>query len=830
MQEVGDLDKRYDFAHIEAKWQKKWQEDRLYERDQTAGKPKYYCLEMFPYPSGNLHMGHVRNYSIGDVVARVKTMQGYNVLHPMGWDSFGLPAENAAIQHKIFPADWTVSNIANMKQQLKSMGLSYDWRREVTTCLPEYYKWTQWVFLQLFKNGLAYKKHAAVNWCPSCATVLANEQVVEGVCERCGATVTKKDLDQWFFKITDYAQRLLDDLVKLPGWPDKVKIMQHNWIGRSEGVEIVFHTEDGEELPVFTTRHDTVYGVTYMVLAPEHPMVAKLVAGTSYEKPVEAFVGKVRKLSTLDRTSSDLEKEGMFIGKYAINPVNGKKVPIWITNYVLLEYGTGAVMGVPSHDTRDFDFAKKYGLDIIEVISPQPQSSGQPLAEAYVEDGYMVNSGPFNGMPNRTEAMSAMADYIEKEGWGKRVINYRLRDWLISRQRYWGAPIPVVYCPHCGTVPVPEEDLPILLPKDVEFLPAGESPLRTSPSFCDTTCPICGAPAKRETDTMDTFVCSSWYFLRYTGIGHDKEAWNKAEADYWMNVDQYIGGVEHAILHLMYARFINKVFYDLGFVSCEEPFQNLLTQGMVLMDGSKMSKSKGNVVSPEEIIGRFGADTARMFILFAAPPERDLEWNDSAVEGCYRFLGRIWRLVGRIVALGRAGKTSDLSPEDKELLLLIHSTIKKVTEDINLRFNFNTAISALMEMVNGMLDYEDKVKEPNKEVLYEAAETLTLLLSPFAPHIAEEMWQELGHRTSVHLESWPVYKEEYLQRDEIEIVVQVNGKLKGKMMVPSSLDRDEMVQFVQKAPSYERWTDGLTVVKLIPVPGKLVNIVVKPAK
>ncbi|MDD4752396.1 MAG: leucine--tRNA ligase [Desulfitobacteriaceae bacterium] len=826
------MDVRYDFKTIETKWQEHWEKTGVYRVTEDRNKPEYYCLEMFPYPSGNLHMGHVRNYSIGDVVARFKTMQGYNVLHPMGWDSFGLPAENAAIQRGIHPSLWTKDNVKNMKRQLKSMGFSYDWDREVTTCLPDYYKWTQWLFLQLYKNGLAYKKKAAVNWCPSCVTVLANEQVVDGGCERCGAEVEKKDLEQWFFKITDYAQRLLDDLEKLPGWPDKVKIMQNNWIGRSEGVELKFTAAGTKDpLPVFTTRHDTIFGVTYMVLAPEHPMVAKLTAGTEYEKDVKAFVRKVQQLSNIDRTSDALEKEGMFTGAYAVNPMTGENVPIWITNYVLMDYGTGAVMGVPAHDQRDFDFARKYGLDIKPVINPPDADlTEETMACAYDEPGIMINSGEFNGLPNE-EAMVKMADFMEAKGLGKRVINYRLRDWLISRQRYWGAPIPIVYCEKCGAVAVPDDQLPVMLPTDVEFKPAGESPLQTSETFAKTACPKCGGPATREMDTMDTFVCSSWYFLRYCDAQNGREAFSKDKVDYWMNVDQYIGGVEHAILHLMYARFFMKVLHDLGLVSAEEPFENLLTQGMVLKDGSKMSKSKGNVVSPEEIINQYGADTARMFILFAAPPERDLEWNDQAVEGCYRFLNRVWRLVTGCMEniTGEINRNAELNKADRDLRRVVHQTIKKVTEDIGNRFNFNTAISAVMELVNAMYAYREKVPaaEQNSAVIKEAVVNLLVLLAPFAPHITEELWHLTGHEESAHKQEWPKFDPDALVLDSVTIVVQANGKIRDRIEVPADLDREALKEKVLSSEKLAAWTGGKTVVKVIAVPNKLVNIVIK---
>ncbi|MDR2713837.1 MAG: leucine--tRNA ligase [Clostridiales bacterium] len=848
---------RYDFRTIEPFWQKEWEKSGLYLVDEDSKRPKYYVLEMFPYPSGNLHMGHVRNYSIGDVLARFKRMNGYNVLHPMGWDSFGLPAENAAIKHGVHPDDWTRDNMTNMRGQLKSLGISYDWQREVATCLPDYYKWTQWLFLQFFKNGLAYKKQAAVNWCPSCATVLANEQVIEGQCERCESSVLKKDLEQWFFKITDYAQRLLDDLADLPGWPDKVKTMQENWIGRSEGMQINFTGAGGEELPVFTTRQDTVFGVTYLVLAPEHPAVKRLVAGTAYERDVDKFVAKVQKLSAIDRMADTLEKEGIPLGANAVNPLTGEDVPIWITNYVLMDYGTGAVMGVPGHDQRDFDFATKYGLNIRQVIAPSADYDPvAPLTAAYTEEGIMINSPGFDGLPS-AKGREEISDYIEKKGLGKRVINYRLRDWLISRQRYWGAPIPIIYCPVCGVVPVPDEDLPVLLPKDVEFLPSGVSPLNTSKTFAQVQCPKCHREARREMDTMDTFMCSSWYFLRYCDPQNNKEAFAKDKVSYWMAVDQYIGGVEHAILHLMYARFFTKALYDMDLLPLKEPFANLLTQGMVLKDGSKMSKSKGNVISPEEIINRFGSDTARLFILFAAPPERDLEWNDAAVEGCYRFLNRVWRLLSDIKtqigansqeasAKNKLNSTDSAernhqqfstqhsalntglqSSPDKDARRAVHSMVKKVGEDIGARFNFNTAISAIMETVNTLYLYRDKSARPDQAILAEAAEKLILVLAPFAPHLAEQLWHDYGNEGSVHLQPWPGYDPLALVMDNVEIVVQTNGKIRSRLQVAANLSREELGQVIQTHPCLPDWTEGKEIVKLVAIPGKLVNIVVR---
>ena len=822
------MNERYDFASIESKWQKKWAEEKTYKVTEDKSKPKYYCLEMFPYPSGNLHMGHVRNYSIGDVIARFKTMHGYNVLHPIGWDSFGLPAENAAIKHKTPPAKWTKENIANMNRQLHAMGLSYDWDREVTTCLPEYYKWTQWFFLQFYKKGLAYKKGASVNWCPGCQTVLANEQVVEGKCERCDSVVEKKSLEQWFFKITEYADRLLKDLDKLQGWPNKVRVMQENWIGRSEGAILRFPVQESDDIiEVFTTRPDTVFGLSYMVLAPEHPLVEKLIAGTKYEADVRAFVKEVQQMTEVERASTELEKKGIFIGAHVVSPADGKIVPILVGNYIIYEYGTGAVMGVPAHDERDFLFAKKYDLPITIVVMPEGKELRvEDMTEASKENGIMVNSGQFNGMKNE-DAKKAIVDYLAEKGMGEMKVNFRLRDWLISRQRFWGAPIPIIYCDHCGTVPVPEDQLPVMLPHDVDFKPTGESPLKYMEEFVNTTCPICGRPARRETDTMDTFVCSSWYYLRYTDARNDKEAFAKENADHWMNVDQYIGGVEHAILHLLYARFFTKVLYDMGLVSVDEPFQNLLTQGMVLMDGSKMSKSKGNIVSPEAIIDKFGADTARLFILFAAPPERDLEWNDQAVEGCYRFINRVWRFVYDYVQSrgGENAEVGELSRKDKDMRRLVHTTIKRVTDDAGTRFNFNTAISAIMELVNGLYQYRE-VAGYNKAVMAEAVDTLVLLLAPFIPHVTEELWQDLGHGESVHKQKWPVVDEAALVADEVTVIVQVNGKVRDKILMPVNLDKAETEKMVLAQPKIAEILAGKEVKKVVVVPNKLVNVVV----
>ena len=819
---------RYNFSEIEAKWQKKWEDENVFKVVEDKDKEKYYVLEMFPYPSGKLHMGHVRNYSIGDVLARFKKMKGYNVLHPMGWDSFGLPAENAAIKNNVEPSVWTWNNIDEMRKQLKELGLSYDWEREVATCHPDYYKWMQWIFIQFYNKGLAYKKENPVNWCPSCQTVLANEQVVDGKCERCGTLVGKKELSQWYFKITDYAERLLDNLDKLPGWPNKVKLMQKNWIGKSIGAEVTFEIEGYDKgLDIFTTRADTLYGVTYMVLAPEHPYLRDLVAGSEYEAEVDKYLDEVQHLSDIERTSTTKEKTGVFIGRYCINPLNGKKVPVFISDYVLMDYGTGAIMAVPAHDQRDFEFAKAFDLEIIPVVDPEdPEVDLYNLKEAFAAEGRMINSGKFDGMNNK-EAIEKVIEYLEEKGIGRKTVNYKLRDWLISRQRYWGTPIPMIYCEDCGWVPEKEENLPVMLPTDVEFTGKGESPLATSRTFVDTVCPVCGKPAKRELDTMDTFLDSSWYFLRYCDAQNKDEAFSKEKTDYWMNVDQYIGGVEHAILHLMYARFFQMALYDLGLVSDEEPFKNLLTQGMVIKDGAKMSKSLGNVVSPKEIIEKYGADTARLFILFAAPPERELDWSDKGVEGSYRFINRVYRMVYEF-----SQKYSDAPDDyeikteaDKSMAYWMNYAIKKVSDDIGERFNFNTAISTIMEMVNEMYRYKEG--EVNTGLYTAAIRNLIIMLAPFVPHVTEEMWEHLGYGGSVHDQSWPEYDESALVKDTVEIVVQINGKIKEKINIAGDLSREEMEKTAMENDKVKGLIDGKNVVKVIAVPGKLINIVVK---
>jgi leucyl-tRNA synthetase len=823
----------YNFSEIEKKWQKKWEENKLFSVLKDDNKEKYYVLEMFPYPSGNLHMGHVRNYSIGDVVARFKKMNGYNVLHPMGWDSFGLPAENAAIKRNIHPNEWTRSNIDNMRRQLKELGMGYDWDREVATCHPDYYKWTQWMFLQLYKNGLAYKKKSYVNWCPSCSTVLANEQVVNGACERCSSTVAKKDLEQWFFKITKYAQRLLDDIDKLKGWPDKVKTMQQNWIGRSEGVEVDFKVDGFDKsVRIYTTRPDTIFGVTYMVIAPEHSLVKELIKGTEQEKVCTEFIEKMQFLNEIDRTSTDVEKEGVFTGRYVINPLNGDKVPLYLANYVLADYGTGVVMAVPAHDQRDFEFSKKYNLPIKVVIQPEGEElNAQEMTQAYEDVGYLVNSGQFDGVKS-DEAIDKIIDYIEEKSFGERKINFKLRDWLISRQRFWGAPIPIIYCDDCGIVPVPDEDLPVILPVDVKFTGVGESPLSSNEEFLKAKCPKCGKEGRREVDTMDTFVCSSWYFLRYCDPCNDKLPFDKESVDYWMPVDQYIGGVEHAILHLLYSRFFMKALYDMGYVTCDEPFKNLLTQGMVLKDGAKMSKSLGNVVSPEEIVEKFGADTARLFILFASPPEKDLEWSDQGVEGCYKFINRVWRIVNHFINVVKGDykvNPAEFTKEDKDLWFVINNSVKRVTGDVGNRFNFNTAISAIMELVNAFYNYSDKVSDEKKNngIIKAGIEKMILMLAPFIPHAAEELWHSIGKEGSVHEEKWPEYDESALVKDEIEIVVQINGKVRDKIVIPAGIDKKEMEEKALESEKVKAALEGKNVIKVISVPKKLVNIVAK---
>ena len=823
------LEERYDFKKVEERWQRSWQESKTFKVTEDASKPKYYCLEMFPYPSGRIHMGHVRNYAIGDVISRYKRMRGFNVLHPMGWDSFGLPAENAAIKHGTHPQKWTLENIAFMRdKQLKRLGLSYDWDREIATCLEDYYRWNQWFFIKMYERGLAYKKLSYVNWCPSCNTVLANEQVEDGLCWRCSSVVTHRELEQWFFKITAYAEELLASLDKLTGWPERVLTMQRNWIGKSTGVEVDFTVEGtGEKLAIFTTRQDTLFGVTFMSIAPEHPMLEALIKGRKQADAVRAFCQLVMSEDKASRTDEQKEKEGIFTGATAINPLNNEKVPVWVGNFVLMEYGTGAIMSVPAHDQRDFEFAKKYGLPVRVVIqNPEKNLVAETMKQAYIEDGFMENSGPFNGLSNIT-AKEKIADYVESKKLGKRTVNWRLRDWGISRQRYWGTPIPIIYCDKCGTVPVPVDRLPVKLPMDVEFTGKGLSPLVESKSFRETMCPTCEGSARRETDTMDTFVDSSWYFLRYCSPQEDRAPFDKKSAGYWMSVDQYIGGIEHAVLHLLYARFFTKMIRDLGLFDGDEPFTNLLTQGMVIKDGAKMSKSKGNVVDPDFILARYGADTARLFSLFAAPPERDLEWSDQGVEGAYRFLHRVWAIVYKQSEAVKHVMPAGPDARGDTLYRKTHLTIKKVTEDIEREFHFNTAIAALMEMVNEMYDYTSNgVTKDALPVVRAAIDALTLLLAPFAPHFAEELWESLGGNGTIANVAWPQHDPGAIVVTEIVVVVQVNGKVRSRLTLPAGISDKEIETAALADPKVMELSAGRSPKKVIVVQGKLVNVVV----
>jgi leucyl-tRNA synthetase len=833
------MEERYNFSEVEKKWREYWAENNFFKSDVDSKKPKYYVLEMFPYPSGEPHMGHVKNYVIGDVVARYKHSQGYNILHPMGWDAFGLPAENAAIKNNIHPSIWTKRNIQKMKDTLINMGISYDWDREIATCNPDYYKWTQWIFLQLYKKGLAYKKKAVVNWCPSCNVVLANEQVIEGKCWRCDSEVVKKELFQWFFKITEYAQRLLDDIESLEEWPEKVITMQRNWIGRSEGARIEFPIKGSDKtIPVFTTRPDTLYGATYFLLSPEHPLVEEIIKDSPYKEKVKNFKKRVSKESAIDRVSGILEKKGCFTGEYVINPLNDEEIPIWLANYVLMDYGTGAVMAVPAHDQRDFEFAKKYNLPIRIVIQPKDKKvTSDTMEAAFDQEGVMVNSGQFNGLPS-SKSLDIIIDYLIKKGSGKREVNYRLRDWLISRQRYWGAPIPIIYCTDCGMVPVPENDLPVFLPENVDFRPKGMSPLASSKEFVNTICPKCGKKAKRETDTMDTFVCSSWYYLRFCSPKTDTTPFDAEELKYWMPVDQYIGGVEHAILHLLYSRFFIKALYDMEFVNFKEPFKRLFTQGMVCKDGAAMSKSKGNIVNPGEIFLKFGIDATRIMMLFTGPPEADMEWTDKGMEGASRFLNRVWRLIYNNIDCFKKLKNKKnisqegISIEAKNLKQKTHQTIKKVTEDIEERFHFNTAISAIMELVNEVYKFqlearEKQDKEEDIFVLKETLEIIVRLLGPIVPHFSEELWNEMGNKKNIFALPWPKYDKKMLEEEEKLIVVQVNGKLRGKFTVPASYNDEKIEKEALLLPKIQEKIEGKKIVKVIVVSGKLVNIVIK---
>ena len=839
---------------IEPKWQKFWAERGTFRAADPAAdsRRKFYCLVMFPYPSGTLHVGHGRNYIIGDVVARYKLTRGFNVLTPMGWDAFGLPAENAAIKQGVDPEKWTRQNIARMKEQLYRWGVGYDWSREVATCDPDYYKWTQWVFSVLYRRGLAYRKKAPVNWCPDCNTALANEEVVGGGCERCGAVVEKRDLMQWFFKITDYAQKLLDDLALLDKWPETVRTMQANWIGRSEGARIDFKVEgSGQPMPVFTTRPDTLWGVTFMSLAPEHPMVAELVRGTPREKDVLAFVERVRRQSVLERSAETAVKEGVFTGRHVINPVNGEKVQVWVANYALLEYGTGAVMGVPAHDQRDFEFARKYGIPIRVVIQPEGRPTPLTVDEleaAYVDAGEMVNSGDLSGTPSPS-GIPQVIRYLEKHGMGAATVNFRIRDWLISRQRFWGAPIPVVYCDSCGEQLVPDDRLPVLLPptSQVDFRPKGQSPLAAAGDWVKTTCPKCGAPARRETDTLAQWLCSCWYFLRFASpVPRDRpdlntQAFRRADIDHWMPVDQYIGGVEHAVLHLLYSRFIVKVLHDAGHVggNCREPFDALFTQGMICKVSSKtgklekMSKSKGNVVAPDELIAQYGADTQRLYTLFIGPPQKDAEWNDSAVAGAYRFLKRVWsqvdeRLDEMKTVVAYVGDGADLSPEAKALWRKTYQTIRKVTGDIEQSWQFNTAIAAVMELSNTFADSSAMAADPRRAAVQRfALESMVRLLGPFVPHVAEELWQMMGHQGGIIRAGWPSYDEAACREDVVELGVQVNGKLRGRVTVEADADDATVEKLALAEENIRKAIGSATVRKVIVIKNRLVNIVAK---
>ena len=858
------MESQYSPVQIEQKWQQSWAEQNLHQTSTDSSKPKFYALSMFPYPSGNLHMGHVRVYTIADVIARLKRMQGYRVLNPMGWDAFGLPAENAAIERGVHPAKWTYANIDQMRSQLQNLGISFDWDKEVTTCSPDYYKWTQWLFLQFFQAGLAYQKEALVNWDPVDQTVLANEQVdAEGRSWRSGAKVERKQLRQWFFKITDYAEQLLNDLEQLTGWPERVRLMQANWIGKSTGAQVTFKTEAGDDLVVYTTRPDTLWGATFMVISPEHPLVEKLTQKKQV-KAVKAYQEAASSKSEIDRTAEGREKTGVWTGSYAINPVNDAKVPIWIADYVLMDYGTGAIMAVPAHDQRDFEFAKTFDLPIQVVVQPIDEPlDAATMTKAYPDEGVMVNSGPLDGVTagkGKGQSVEAAVQWLETNQKGKGTANYRLRDWLISRQRYWGSPIPIVHCPDCGAVAVPDDQLPVELPEDVEFSGKG-SPLAKLESWVNVPCPTCGTPARRETDTMDTFMCSSWYYMRYPDARNADAVFDKAIANDFMPVDQYVGGIEHAILHLLYSRFFTKVVRDRGLLNCGEPFQRLLTQGMVQgktyknpktdkyviptnitdlanpvdpVTGDaleivyeKMSKSKHNGVAPSDVIAKYGADTARMFILFKAPPEKDLEWDDADVEGQFRFLNRVWRLVSE-APVGAFRETpspmdpNQLSKDEKILRRSIHIAIKEATEDLSNDYQFNTAISELMKLSNALSDYKQK----NSAVYAEGINTLLLLLAPFAPHVAEELWHGLGNKQSIHLQSFPIVDPEALIADEITIVIQILGKTRGTIQVPASASKDDIERLAKESPIAQKHIEGKEIKKTIVVPGKLVNFVV----
>ncbi|MFQ5928082.1 MAG: leucine--tRNA ligase [Acidobacteriota bacterium] len=824
------MDERYDFQTIETKWQRHWAEEKEFVVKEDPSKPQYYVLEMLPYPSGALHIGHVRNYSLGDSIARFKRMLGINVLHPIGWDAFGLPAENAAIEHNIPPERWTLGNIATMKKQCLRMGWSYDWTREFATCTPEYYRWNQWFFLQMHKQGLAYRHKGTVNWCPQCRTVLANEQVINGCCWRDGSLVVERELEQWYFRITKYSEELLRDLDQLQGWPEKVKTMQRNWIGKSVGGRVRFPLSDDQRIgiDVFTTRLDTIYGATFVVLAPEHELIETWTDDPEYGAGLSQFVQEMHRQGRAMRTAEHTEKKGVFTGRCAVNPYTNERIPIWVANFVLMEYGTGAIMAVPAHDQRDFEFAKKYDLPIRIVVQPKDGSLGPDLDQAFVEYGVLVNSGPFSELSSEM-AQEEMVRYAQARGFGEESVTYRLKDWGISRQRYWGTPIPIIYCENCGTVPVPEKDLPVMLPK-IESIQLGQSPLGAHPEFLNTACPTCQGKAQRETDTMDTFVDSSWYFYRYTDARIDTAPVRDEAVGYWFPVDIYIGGVEHAILHLIYMRFFTKVMRDLALTHFDEPVKGLFTQGMVLRDGAVMSKSRGNVVSPDDVVREYGADALRLFIQFAAPPERDLDWNEQGLEGCFRFLNRLWRLLYRFreeISDGDTGESvsqQELSQRGRALRRKLHQTIRKVTSDLE-RFHQNTAIAALMELLNSVYEYVDGEEPPKPVLLKEVLEAMALMLSPFAPHFAEEMWEILGHREHLTFVPWPTFDRCLAREEEIEIVVQVNGKIRSKFLASPGISKENMQALALEDEKTKAYIDGKAIRKIIVVPQKLVNIV-----
>ena len=843
---------------LEEKWQARWRETRAFEVDVDPSKPKFYCLEMFAYPSGHAHVGHVRNYMIGDVVARLKRIQGCNVLHPFGWDAFGLPAENAAIKHGTHPETWTRENIAHMKGQLQRLGISYAWEREVATCDPEYYRWNQWLFIRMFERGLAYRRRSSVNWCSSCQTVLANEQVVDGGCWRCGTIVTTRELEQWCFRITAYADQLLDGIDRLADWPEKVLTMQRNWIGRSEGARVKFpiiaaggspeSASAADAIEVFTTRIDTIYGATFVLLAPEHPIVARFADESGAPQELRARVDRFRAQDRMARLTGEIEKEGFDTGRLVLNPFTKRPVPVWIANFVLPEYGTGAVMGVPAHDQRDFEFARKYALPVTVVIQPEGgQLDGRTLETAYVDEGRLAGSGEFDGMPS-ADAVIRMAEAAQARGLGERTVQFRLKDWGISRQRYWGTPIPMIHCERCGIVPVPDEDLPVMLPRMAEFSGRGDSPLASVPEFANTTCPKCRGAARRETDTMDTFVDSSWYFYRFCDARNGRQAFDPAAVKYWAPVDFYSGGVEHAILHLIYSRFFTRVFRDLGMVSHDEPFSRLLTQGMVLKDGAVMSKSKDNVVDPDEMIAKYGADALRLYVMFVAPPEKEIEWTDAGLEGSFRFLARVWRLVDQLIEPLAAQAVPSpgglpLGDEERALRRKTHDTIRRVTGDLYPRVHLNTAISAVMELVNELYLFCDRAEAlaPGRRgaaaaslrletavVLKEAIEALVLMLSPFAPHMVEELWERLGHEGGVVAAGWPAFDPEVAKAEEIVVPVQVNGKLRARLTVPADSTEEQLRALALADPAVQAHTQGKRVVKVVIARGKLVNVVVAP--